>query len=190
MPRFVRLCLRRPIAMFLHGPRHSVARLRCVWRPYARIPVGVDRALRDSPAFAKVAEALDLIGRVEPRRLARLRRDVAAVVVSHRATCFSALSATCYLEIGLVAQKTAGSIALALVHEGVHARFATAGIVPEAPADAARQEVRCSREELAFLSRLEMAGWTNTDGMRAWLEQCRATAQRAVAASRMVAPAV
>src|SRR5687768_10846648 len=138
MPRFVRIFLRRPIAMLLHGPRHSLARLRCAWRRQAGIPVGVDRALGDSaPAFAKVAEALDLIVRVEPRRGARLRSDVAAVVVSRRPTAFSALSSTCYLDFELVARSTAGSIALALVHEAVHARFAAAGVFPHAAADRA-----------------------------------------------------
>lgn len=191
MPRFVRLLLRRPIAMLLHGPRHYHARLRCVWRRHTGVPVGVDRALGDSAlASAKVAEALTLIARVEPRRLARFRRDVAFIVVSHRPTMFSALSSTCFLDFELVARSTAGSIALALVHEAVHARFAAAGVLPHAPADVARQEVRCSREELAFLARLEAAGWTDTDRLQAWLEQCRGEAERAVAASRIVAPAV
>ena len=176
MRPFVRVFLRCPIAMLLHGPRHSVARLRCAWRRQAGIPVGVDRALGDSaPTFANVADALDLIVRVEPRRGARLRRDIAAVVVSHRPTGFSVLSSTCYLDTALVARSTTGSIALALVHEAVHARFAAAGVIPNAAADVARQEVRCAREELAFLARMETAGWTDTDRMRAWLEQCRVT---------------
>ena len=177
MWRFVRILLRRPIAMVLHGPRHSLARLRCAWRRDTDIPVGVDRAISDSAlAFAKVAEALDLITRVDPRRGKRLRRDIAAVVVSRRPTAFSILNSTCYLDSAVVAHRSAGSIALALVHEAVHARFTAAGIIPHTAADLSRQEVRCAREELAFLARLEAAGWTDTARMRAWLEQCRAEA--------------
>jgi hypothetical protein len=72
-------------------------------------------------------------------------------------------------------------VALSLVHEAVHARFARAGLLSRGR-DAAREEVRCNREELAFLERMEAVGWSGTPKLRTWLQDRLAREARRVIA--------
>jgi len=73
--------------------------------------------------FAKVRDALELIGSTDPRRLMRLQRDIdAIVVVDYLRPQVGALyvvgSRTCYLALRLLQSATVAQVALFIVHEG------------------------------------------------------------------------
>ena len=133
-------------------------------------------------AFTAVTQALDLIAKLDPRRMRRMRHDLHRIVIGRRPTSFSVIGRACYLDSTELSRST-GIVALSLVHEAVHARFARAGVLPSGR-NAAREEVRCNREELAFLDRMEAAGWSSIPKLRSWLQDTRARdAERVVAVS-------
>ena len=101
----------------------------------------------------RLGEALDLIGRHQPWRLAHLRRDLREFwVVRHpcRGSYFPEQRA-CLTELTFLARTdiTAAPVASSIVHEGMHARVHLMGVRPERR-DPAREERLCRRAELDF----------------------------------------
>jgi hypothetical protein len=103
--------------------------------------------------LARLDEALALIERHQPWRLAHLRRDLLRIRVA-RFPCRGAyfpLERTCLTELTFLARTdiTAAPVASSIVHEGMHARVSQMGVSPE-QRDAAREERLCRRAELEF----------------------------------------
>lgn len=101
----------------------------------------------------RLGEALDLIGRHRPWRLAHLRRDLRELwVVRHpcRGSYFPQQRA-CLTELTFLARTdiTAAPVASSIIHEGMHARVHLMGVRPE-QRDPAREERICRRAELDF----------------------------------------
>lgn len=103
--------------------------------------------------LARLDEALALIERHQPWRLAHLRRDVAQLRVV-RFPCRGAFipdERSCVTELTFLARTdiTAAPVASSIVHEGVHARVHAMGVRAEGH-DRAREERLCRRAELEF----------------------------------------
>ncbi|HEU4629753.1 MAG TPA: hypothetical protein VFS08_08395 [Gemmatimonadaceae bacterium] len=103
--------------------------------------------------LTRLDEALALIERHQPWRLAHLRRDLLRIRVA-RFPCRGAyfpLERTCLTELTFLARTdiTAAPVASSIVHEGMHARVSEMGVRPE-QRDAAREERLCRRAELEF----------------------------------------
>ncbi|HEX6630553.1 MAG TPA: hypothetical protein VF048_05660 [Gemmatimonadaceae bacterium] len=103
--------------------------------------------------LARLDDALGLIERYQPWRLAHLRRDLRRIRVA-RFPCRGAyfpLERTCLTELTFLARTdiTAAPVASSIVHEGMHARVSEMGVSPE-QRDAAREERLCRRAELEF----------------------------------------
>lgn len=112
-----------------------------------RPDIGTDAVLE------RLDEALALIGRTEPWRLAHLRRDLSRFVVI-RYPCRGAFfpqTRECMTELTFLARRdiTAAPVASSILHEGMHARVHAMGVRPESR-DAAREERICRRAELDF----------------------------------------
>jgi len=145
------------------GVRAQVARLR--GEPQARrvhgVPVTVDNPRPDIETdfvLRRLDEALTLIERHQPWRLAHLRRDIARIAIAPF-PCRGAylpgqhIVLTELSFLARAAEFTPAQLASSIVHEGMHARvhrmrerlgFDAAGH------DAAREERLCRRSELAF----------------------------------------
>jgi hypothetical protein len=108
--------------------------------------------IRTPVVLARLDEALELIERYQPWRLAHMRRDLARFWIV-RFACRGAYfpeTRTCMTELTFLARTdiTAAPVASSIIHEAMHARtFAT--IRPESH-DAAREERICRRAELDF----------------------------------------
>jgi hypothetical protein len=103
--------------------------------------------------IARLDEALALIERYQPWRLAHLRRDLDAIQVV-RFPCRGAWipdDGACVTELTFLARRdiTAAPVASSIVHEGMHARVDRMG-VSRAARDRAREERLCRRAELEF----------------------------------------
>jgi hypothetical protein len=101
----------------------------------------------------RLDDALALIERYQPWRLAHLRRDLRYFLVTRypcRGAYFPAERA-CMTELTFLARTdiTAAPVASSIVHEGMHARMHLMGIRPYSH-DAAREERICRRAELDF----------------------------------------
>jgi hypothetical protein len=108
--------------------------------------------------FPKIAEALNLLGRHDPWRLARFRRDVSAVLVEltsgARGEWISAEGLVRLQSDYAKAEKTSAlEIASTLVHEGTHAWIERMGVEYDEPRRG-RIEAVCFRSQLAFLRRV------------------------------------
>jgi hypothetical protein len=120
------------------------------------IPVAVSNSRPDiatPDALARLSDALDLIARHAPRRLRRLRHDVAEISV-RRFPCRAAFypePRACLIELTFLVnpRHTAAEVAASLVHEGVHARIARVGARID-PGNKAREERLCREAELEF----------------------------------------
>jgi hypothetical protein len=118
-----------------------------------RVVVENSRPDIETPAvLTRLDEALELIERYQPWRLAHLRRDLAQFWIVRYACrgAFFPQSRTCMTELTFLARRdiTAAPVASSIVHEGIHARVhAMCG--PEAR-DSAREERLCRRAELDF----------------------------------------
>jgi hypothetical protein len=102
--------------------------------------------------LARLDEALALIERYQPWRLAHLRRDLARFWIV-RFACRGAYfpeTRTCMTELTFLARTdiTAAPVASSIVHEGMHAR--TFEMIAPDSHDAAREERICRRAELDF----------------------------------------
>ena len=109
-------------------------------------------------AVARMALALDLIAACDPRRFARIRRDMPNVrVIRAGGGFFEEAIPTCVVDWPSVSWYPVVDLATTIVHEATHARLARAGIgYPEAWQ--LRIERRCMLEEIAFLRRLPDGG--------------------------------
>lgn len=102
---------------------------------------------------ARLDEALGLIERYQPWRLAHLRHDLARFWIV-RYACRGAFfpdTRTCMTELTFLARTdiTAAPVAASIVHEGMHARVHAMHVHP-ASRDMAREERICRRAELDF----------------------------------------
>lgn len=101
----------------------------------------------------RLDDALELIERHQPWRLAHLRRDVNQFWVV-RYPCRGAFfpdTQTCMTELTFLARTdiTAAPVASSILHEGIHARAHAMGVNP-VTRDMAREERLCRRAELEF----------------------------------------
>ena len=101
----------------------------------------------------RLDDALALIERHQPWRLAHLRRDLAQFWVV-RYPCRGAFfpeTRTCMTELTFLARAdiTAAPVASSILHEGMHARVHAMGVDP-VTRDMAREERLCRRAELEF----------------------------------------
>ena len=106
-----------------------------------------------SDVLARLGEALELIERVQPWRMAHLRRDLAGFLVT-RYPCRGAYfpdSRACMTELTFLARRdiTAAPVASSIIHEGMQARAHQFGVRPESR-DLAHEERICRRAELDF----------------------------------------
>ncbi len=103
--------------------------------------------------LGRLDEALELIERHQPWRLAHLRRDLSHFLVI-RFACRGAFfpdQRACMTELTFLARTdiTAAPVASSIVHEGIHARVHAAGRLG-VPRNLAREERLCRRAELEF----------------------------------------
>ncbi|HEU4697650.1 MAG TPA: hypothetical protein VFS40_00565 [Gemmatimonadales bacterium] len=125
-------------------------------RSVAGFPVEVRNTRPDidtAYVLARLAEALALIGRHQPRALRRLRADVAGFDV-RRYPCRGALftdTRVCLVELTFLGtgRHAVAEIAATIVHEGMHARLARLGLSAR-PETLAREERLCREAELEF----------------------------------------
>ncbi len=101
----------------------------------------------------RLDEALGLIEKYQPWRIAHLRRDVRQIWIV-RYPCRGAYfpdTRTCMTELTFLARRdiTAAPVASSILHEGMHARIDRMHLSPES-ADSAREERICRRAELEF----------------------------------------
>ncbi|HEX7020289.1 MAG TPA: hypothetical protein VF159_09780 [Gemmatimonadaceae bacterium] len=119
-----------------------------------RVVVQNSRAdIETATVVHRLDEALGLIERHEPWRLAHLRRDLRKFLVV-RYPCRGAYipgERTCITELTFLARTdiTAAPVASSIVHEGMHARVDNMGVRPESR-NIAREERICRRAELDF----------------------------------------
>jgi hypothetical protein len=109
--------------------------------------------IETSVVLQRLDEALALIERHQPWRLAHLRRDLSHFWVT-RYPCRGAYlpdRRACMTELTFLARTdiTAAPVASSIVHEGRHARVHAMGVSPQSR-DAAREERICRRAELDF----------------------------------------
>jgi hypothetical protein len=108
-----------------------------------------------APEIARVADALELIEREDPRRFARIVHDARRVVLIPAAGSageywhhFRAI----VLDVGHVRAAEPVALAATIIHEATHARIKRAGI-PSPPALRERIELRCVAEEISFVTK-------------------------------------
>jgi hypothetical protein len=126
--------------------QHEVRGFRVVVEN-SRPDISTDVVLR------RLDEALELIERHQPWRLAHLRRDLEQFWIV-RYPCRGAYfpdRRTCMTELTFLARTdiTAAPVASSIVHEGIHARVHAMGVDPYTR-DIAREERICRRAELDF----------------------------------------
>jgi hypothetical protein len=126
--------------------QHEVRGFRVVVEN-SRPDISTDGVLR------RLDEALELIERHQPWRLAHLRRDLEQFWIV-RYPCRGAYfpdRRTCMTELTFLARTdiTAAPVASSIVHEGIHARVHAMGVNPYTR-DIAREERICRRAELEF----------------------------------------
>ena len=98
-------------------------------------------------------EALALIERAQPWRLAHMRRDLSRFLII-RYPCRGAFfphTRECMTELTFLARRdiSAAPVAASILHEGIHARVHGMGVRPESK-DPAREERICRQAELEF----------------------------------------
>src|SRR5215213_4260882 len=107
----------------------------------------------EGQVVARLTGALDLIAAHAPRRLRRLRRDIAGIVV-RRFPCRGAFipeTRECLVELTFTVnhRHSLAEIAASIVHEATHARIAArCGPLPQSYR--AREERLCRQAELEF----------------------------------------
>ncbi len=120
------------------------------------IPVLVENSRPDiatADVMERLDEALGLIERFQPWRMAHLRRDLHRIWIV-RYPCRGAYlpeERTCMTELTFLARRdiSAAPVASSILHEGVHARIDRMGVRREGR-DRAREERICRRAELDF----------------------------------------
>jgi hypothetical protein len=109
--------------------------------------------IHTTDVLTRFTEALDLIARYQPWRMAHLRRDLNEFLIV-RYPCRGAFfpdTRTCMTELTFLARRdiTAAPVAASILHEGMHARVHAMRLHP-ASRDSAREERLCRRAELNF----------------------------------------
>jgi hypothetical protein len=109
--------------------------------------------IASADVIARLGEALAMIEKYQPWRIAHMRRDFRAFWIV-RYPCRGAyypVERACVTELTFLARRdiTAATVASSIVHEGMHARVAQMGVSPESR-DIAREERLCRRTELEF----------------------------------------
>src|ERR1041385_583176 len=109
--------------------------------------------IETAAVLSRLDEALELIERTQPWRLAHLRRDLSRFVVI-RYPCRGAFfpqTRECMTELTFLARRdiTAAPVAASILHEGMHARVHGTGVRADSK-DPAREERLCRRVELEF----------------------------------------
>jgi len=107
--------------------------------------------IADEDVFRRMGEVLALVERYAPARMRRLRRDLAGIEV-RRFACRAAFfpeSRRALLELTFMVNPSFGiaEIASSLLHEGVHARVHSMGVL-RTPDALAKEERLCRRTEL------------------------------------------
>lgn len=113
--------------------------------------------IETTAVLARLDEALGLIARYQPWRLAHLRRDLAEFRIM-RYPCRGAYfpdQRACMTELTFLARRdiSAAPVASSIIHEGIHARvsrFGARGGVRWDERDRAREERLCRKAELQF----------------------------------------
>jgi hypothetical protein len=133
-------------------------------RTLAGIPAGVllPSAEEREAAFPKLAAALDVLARHDPRRFERLRADVDGILVvslpgARGAWILGARLVTLELQYVTAPSTSAEEVASTLVHEGTHAWLDRFGFGYDEPRRA-RIEAICYRAQLAFARKLPDPG--------------------------------
>jgi hypothetical protein len=120
--------------------------------------------------FTKVEEALTILHDVDPRRAARLERDVSRIFVTDAPSAsYLPLSNSCWLSRTRVVKHGPVIAALSIVHEATHARLFRVG-VDHGLSMRERIERRCVAEQVSFLERLKAEGYRGTDAYAAHLQ--------------------
>jgi hypothetical protein len=137
----------------LRGEPEPVPTERFVLRGFPVVLQNTRPDIATPAVVERLDDALALIERTQPRRFARLRRDVREMVVV-RFPCRGAYlpdRRACLTELTFLARRDIGpaTVASSIVHEGMHARIAAMGLHP-ASRDPAREERICRRAELDF----------------------------------------
>ena len=100
--------------------------------------------------FGRVQRALELIARYEPRRLARIRRDVRTICgMSGGPNEYHRVGRAIKLSLPTVLSSTAPELAMVIVHETTHGRIDDHGI-PYLVENRTRIETACVRQETIF----------------------------------------
>ena len=144
-------------------------------------------------AAARITLALDLIAACDPRRFARIRRDMPNIrVIRTGGGLFDPTDWTCVVDWTAVMWQPVAHLAETIVHEATHARLSNRGVRPTAR-NLARVERRCCAEQVDFLRRLPPECAAEAARSVAWIEQCLAAPEpwygRRAWALRPLAPA-
>jgi hypothetical protein len=119
----------------------------------------------------KLADALAIIGRADPKRLRRLVAGGTRMVLSTDVAGYRYFRTSNFIVLGVqsITSSTIQAIAVSIVHEATHARIDALMDTPGRLT--ARVERRCIEEEIAFVRR-----WPQRDeeGFRAWEAAMRA----------------
>jgi hypothetical protein len=102
--------------------------------------------IRTEDALQRLDDALALIEKYQPWRLAHLQRDLSHFIVARfpeQRACMTELTFLARTDI------TAAPVASSILHEGMHARVHAMGVDPHTR-DRAREERLCRRVELEF----------------------------------------
>jgi hypothetical protein len=129
------------------------------------------RDLLEEPAaeeelVLKLVHALELLGEVDPRRLARLQQDLDAVAlldIPKGIAVFMPGSRTCYITLRVVREYSEAELALVIAHEGTHARLDALRLLPSWGVTKHREEHRCLQEELALAARFPRGQFPEVD---------------------------
>ena len=109
--------------------------------------------IETADVLARLDDALALIERYQPWRLAHLRRDLAMIWIV-RYPCRGAyypIERACVTELTFLARRdiSAATVAASIIHEGMHARVFQMRVSPE-NRDLPREERLCRRAEVEF----------------------------------------
>lgn len=151
--------VRRLLASVLNAPIDALRRraLRSEGWSARGVEIRVAYVRGNRKPYAQhVANALGMIARHDPPRMARIQRDVAAILVWPFVSAggvaeFHAAERVCALHSGDIKDKPAALGALSIVHEATHARLAH---IPVTWDNLARIEGICFAQELAFAKRI------------------------------------
>jgi len=148
----------------------------CRFRTIDGIPVGVLEGEKAEATWPRVESALGVIRRYDPRRLHRLKEDVARIlVVPNRQSVFSRSSRSIVLHQIYVDKMPPANLASALVHEAIHARLRRDGFTAYGADLIERVEELCCDEEIAFAMRCPPDRFPQRDEWLRYLEARRRT---------------